>query len=392
MSKREVMRNVLKSLNLLVFFMLAPAWGDEQSNDWIQNECELVMNGYPALFDVTAYRATEAALGSMTNPQAWIGRSYSFEEMLALTGRQLQVLAPESYSVYQAWVKDAFFGKWKVAISQEQVEHPKKFKSIKPSVKRIRSMWKWMSKSEAYRNGNFYIRWKSFPIRNEAELFQMGQEVLEVLVKIQYHHLRGFKSFLDVKGYFKDNFELIKDQLLLQYVLQGERGVEPSGITMGKESLKMIKSMSLDFFWPHGPQPTKINSFYAWVIERYGVQGLSQYLYSKNGLKAGLNFMVSALYRAQVVTATILLLAYTGKMKDVYQYYRPATQIEKVQEKDREEARRILELMQPADGAPVLPPPSVGTESPVIENLSPQEKKEFDELMKDITREQQDSL
>ncbi len=339
---------------LLVFsslFFSGASYATSQNNStWETNDCEMVMEGFPTRLDEDVFHQSMINFQNITDPNQFLGRAYSFEEMLAVTDRHLELNHSDQLENYRSWIQTIFFKEKNVVIRQQSVDlTPEewmvdwnknwgKLKQLKNRIRKIfvdsparpliRSIGKasrLFSANESYRKSDFIIDWKKIKLANEKELFIIEEDVLELLARAQYHKLRYLEpsTFLKPGRYFSKNFKLVRDNYILQYQLNGESGVEPTTLEVANESLGLMKNLSLDMLWPAPPLVSRTNAMMSWIYKNYGQKGLTFYLYFKKGPKAALDYGIKNIIMMNIIGLATMATIYTGTIHRMYTLYAP---------------------------------------------------------------------
>jgi len=295
----------------------------------IQNTLKRIFS-HSRSFDVSSISkaADEYAL-TITDPEQWIGKSYTFEEAVAIVDHHLRLVRPEAAKDFDLWLENiAKKNKIKVKASKKKIKnatlsHPLLLQRI-------------IGRKDK-------IKWAKEVVKNEKDLFNLESKVINILSEAQYNRLVGLNVFAKKPNhFFTKNFKLIEQNILYQYLVGGEKNLPKNILLNYNEPLSVVKNI----LGISKGGIVKFSPIHRWILNKYGISGLQRYIYVRNGPVAALKYSLNALSRIQLVAMAGIAVVLSPRFNEIYDHYHQSKHPEDIPLGDINKAEEILEKME----------------------------------------------
>lgn len=211
--------------------------------------------------------------------------------------------------------------------------------------------------------------------------YEDTKKVIDAISRAAYNDqflrsLRNSRSSL-----IRDNVEVIHQQLLIEIVLRRDGVLPSTALSMSQRvNLKFKQVSALLLPWKHKKIQLKLSQT-AWrIYQRYGSDGLYQYLYHTHGSGVALKYWMFHLNTIQVVSViTIIAIA----MPDLYQSLKIWDQdnFHDLSEEQKNEAKRIVVELNRDPDELLLENYNALTKKLEKEDLSENEREDIEEML-----------
>lgn len=239
------------------------------------------------------------------------------------------------------------------------------------------------------------VDWPKGLALDERQKFLLKEKLLGTLMDLEYVKITQLTQLRNhPRRFFSANIELIRDRLLYSYLLHGNTGfTPPSG--WKAETISTFKRLVLGTLLPSrfsALKSAKFNTLHLWVLENYGVRGLTRLLYFTHSPAIAIRYASTVFAQLQMIAAFVIASAVTPHIVDSYSFFWSRSSFNPGDETKKQQIEEVLryfdlskrEVIQSVENTvDELPVPA----DPIQANVQAADRAKFKKLLKEIDDE-----